>query len=730
MVPGADFLVGAGQVKYSLGDVNAWHFHVSSAGQYALSTDCYDDLTGKDQVSLDLYQPEWDPGGFSLVDSTSDTSYPNQTSDWLIPGDYYVAVYPNTPGSDGTYHLVIQGTLAPTPTPEVAQDITSNINSGNEILGDTTGQTDAHSYLDIEGNSWGHGAPDLVYSFTLSQPQQLDVQFGNTSGSRTLIAYLRTKQDDPSTTLALGEEVNEDTVRADQSGNFKSQANPNGTIAGATNLITPLLKPGTYYLIIDGSGPSQFGPFFISLSTFTPNCGYIGSSAPVPAALSTFQAMRRLPRMRRIRWGPSLPVPPWSGWEAFNTMSAPNTAGSSMPPPTGPFITLSLDLATTMARGWTILSASRPLSSGDRRRGGEPQFPRLNLRRLSYPNGTSDVLSAGDYYVDVFSNNSGSDGEYRLVVQGGPLSTPTLTSTPTDTPTITPTPPPPYGLFGSQGPGDGQFSNPVGLAVNNAGTTVYVSDYAQDRVQSFTSTDGINYAYNSKWGSQGTGNFQFATLSGLTTDSTGNVYVVDSNNSRVMEYDPTGTVFIQQYGFFSNNPTNGDLVAPSGVAVDSLHSQLYVTDENTGYLPNQSVAIYGIGASWLNYWSVNTFPYGIAVNSTGTTVCVGTYGSGVNAYTSNASGGVSLGYWNGSSSGSPIASRGMAFNSTGDLYVVDANNRIVKFDALGNYIAEMFFGAGSLPGQLSGPTALAVDGSNYIYVLDSGNYRVQKFPPF
>ncbi len=207
--PGSD-LVGAGLVKDNLEDVNTWHFHVTAAGQYSIAADCYDDGTGKAQVSLDLYQANGS-GGFQLLDETSDISYPNGFSDWLIPGDYYVAAYAEVCGSDDNYHLVIQGTLAPTPTPEAAQDITSNINSGNEILGDTTGQTDAHSYLDIEGNSWGRGAPDLVYSFTLSQPQQLDVQFGNTSGFRTLVAYLRTKQDDPSTTIALNEENNEDT---------------------------------------------------------------------------------------------------------------------------------------------------------------------------------------------------------------------------------------------------------------------------------------------------------------------------------------------------------------------------------------------------------------------------------------------------------------------------------------------------------------------------------------
>ncbi len=364
------------------------------------------------------------------------------------------------------------------------------------------------------------------------------------------------------------------------------QANPNGTIAGATNLITPLLKPGTYYLIIDGSGPSQYGPFFINLSTFTPNCGYVGSNAPVTAVLPNISGNATLTADEADLLGTVS-----SGTSLVGLGSVQYYVGGQH----GWFFHAATDSA--------LYSISLDCYDNGQELdniGFDPYqavtvegVVSLNYIDSSYdtgyPDSLSETLPAGDYYVAVFSNNNGSDGEYRLIVQGGAQSTPTFTNTPADTPTITPTPMPPYGLFGSQGTGNGQFSNPVGLAVNNAGTTVYVSDYTQDRVQSFTSADGINYAYNSQWGSPGTSrNFQFATLSGLTTDSTGNVYVVDANNSRVMEYDPTGTIFIHQYGFFSSNPTNGDLVAPSGVAIDPIHSQLYVTDENTGFLPNQS----------------------------------------------------------------------------------------------------------------------------------------------
>jgi tripartite motif-containing protein 71 len=277
-----------------------------------------------------------------------------------------------------------------------------------------------------------------------------------------------------------------------------------------------------------------------------------------------------------------------------------------------------------------------------------------------------------------------------------------------------------------QGTGNGQFSNPSGLAVNSAGTTVYASDYNNNNVQIFTSSDGINYAYSSQWGTPyGSTNFEFKSPEGLTTNSSGDIYVTDVNNSRIMEYDPTGTTFIAQFGFFSSNPTNGDLVAPAAVGVDGT-GNVYVADLNTGALL-QSVAKYASTGSWLTYWNASSNAFGVAANSAGTTIYVST-SSAVEAY--NNTGTTLYESWTGSSSGKAFSSvYGLAVDSSGNVYVADyGNNRIVKFDYAGNYSSQLG-SLGTLPGQLQGPFAVAVDGSNNVYVDDKGNYRIQKFPP-
>ena len=71
-----------------------------------------------------------------------------------------------------------------------------------------------------------------------------------------------------------------------------------------------------------------------------------------------------------------------------------------------------------------------------------------------------------------------------------PTVAPTPTQTPTRTPTPTITPPgPSEGLFGStwgtEGSGDGQFTEPIGVAVASDGS-VYVADTDNHRIQKFS----------------------------------------------------------------------------------------------------------------------------------------------------------------------------------------------------------------------------------------------------
>ena len=70
---------------------------------------------------------------------------------------------------------------------------------------------------------------------------------------------------------------------------------------------------------------------------------------------------------------------------------------------------------------------------------------------------------------------------------------------------------------------------------------------------------------------------------------------------------------------------------------------------------------------------------------------------------------------------------GMAFDSSGNIYVVDCgNDRVQKFSSTGAYLAQ-WGTSGSGNGQFSVPWGIAVDSAGDVYVVDEHNNRVQKF---
>ena len=55
------------------------------------------------------------------------------------------------------------------------------------------------------------------------------------------------------------------------------------------------------------------------------------------------------------------------------------------------------------------------------------------------------------------------------------------------------------------------------------------------------------YGYVTQWGSIGTGNGQFFMPNGIAVDASGNVFVADSGNNRIQEFDSDGN-YQSQFG--------------------------------------------------------------------------------------------------------------------------------------------------------------------------------------
>src|SRR5215203_4589524 len=123
--------------------------------------------------------------------------------------------------------------------------------------------------------------------------------------------------------------------------------------------------------------------------------------------------------------------------------------------------------------------------------------------------------------------------------------------------------------WGNSTDGDGQLSNPQGVAIDSFGN-VYVSDTDNDRIQKFNSSGD----FITRWGGSGTSNGQISEPRGLAIDSSGNVYVADSGNNRIQKFNASGG-FISKWGSLGSG--DGQFISPLGVAIDSS-GNVYVAD--------------------------------------------------------------------------------------------------------------------------------------------------------
>lgn len=94
--------------------------------------------------------------------------------------------------------------------------------------------------------------------------------------------------------------------------------------------------------------------------------------------------------------------------------------------------------------------------------------------------------------------------------------------------------------FGSFGSGNGEFQYPFDVAVNPDSGNVYVADTDNHRIQEFNSQGG----FVSTFGSRGTGNGQFRSPFGVAVNPDfGNVYVADIDNNHIQVLSSTPVPF-------------------------------------------------------------------------------------------------------------------------------------------------------------------------------------------
>jgi DNA-binding beta-propeller fold protein YncE len=118
---------------------------------------------------------------------------------------------------------------------------------------------------------------------------------------------------------------------------------------------------------------------------------------------------------------------------------------------------------------------------------------------------------------------------------------------------------------------NGEFKQPAGLALDNKRKRLYVVDTHQHKVLVLDKDTGKEIMTIGVRGNRA-GQFNFPSY--VTLNPKGNVFVVDTMNGRVQEFDPKGR-FVRMWGKLGDAP--GMFARPKGIGMDS-EGHVYVVD--------------------------------------------------------------------------------------------------------------------------------------------------------
>ncbi|MDB5384392.1 MAG: hypothetical protein JWM11_38 [Planctomycetaceae bacterium] len=295
--------------------------------------------------------------------------------------------------------------------------------------------------------------------------------------------------------------------------------------------------------------------------------------------------------------------------------------------------------------------------------------------------------------------------------------------------------------WGTEGTETGEFHFPIGIAVSKS-DEIYVTDFYNDRVQKFDTLGkfqvsfavaphpgGIAIAPDGnvfvshfgvskpnevrkpdritvyspagkplrEWGQTGTANSEFDMPGGLAIDKAGRVYVADQTNRRIQVFSGSGEFLAKwgEYGtangqFGGNVSPKSRVGGPNFVAIDSL-GNIYTTEASVGrvqkFTPQGQFQL-----TWGNNENkrgsfgglLDSFklvgPVGICIDQKDR-VWVSAVGGRIQQFASDGTLLQGFGEKTGTEPGEFRAPHGVALDSQGNLYVVDAfNHRIQKFD--------------------------------------------------
>ena len=264
------------------------------------------------------------------------------------------------------------------------------------------------------------------------------------------------------------------------------------------------------------------------------------------------------------------------------------------------------------------------------------------------------------------------------------------------------------------------FNGPTGIAVDSSGN-VYVTDTQNNALKEIVAVNGAVPASPTI---RSLGSF---AAQSVAVDGSGNVYVATPANHAIEELVAVAGVVPATSPTIRTLGTSGTmpLSEPYGVAVDGS-GDLYIADVGNGNAGNGTVkkltAVNGVVPASALVTTVGTgysFPTGVAVDNSGN-FYIADFGDNL---VKEVTGGVSRNLGSGFSS-----PNGVAVDGSGNVYVADRGHNAIK---------EILAVAGVIPassptiltldsGGFSSPEGVAVDGSGNVYVADTSPSAIKE----
>ena len=311
-----------------------------------------------------------------------------------------------------------------------------------------------------------------------------------------------------------------------------------------------------------------------------------------------------------------------------------------------------------------------------------------------------------------------------------------------------------------------ELSGPKGVAVDTAGD-LFIADSGNSVIREVNHSTGVTTTVAGNGTSGGSsGQATAAQLSdpyGVAVDGSGNLFIADTNNQRILEVNLSSGAFATVagngtygYGGDQGQATAAELAEPYGIAVDASR-HLFIADSGNSAIREVNLTsgvittvagngTYGdSGDNGPATAAELSYPQGVAVDAAGDLFVADVVNNSIrevnhaNGVIATVAGNGSPGYSGdgGQATAAELSGpAGVTVNAGGDLFIADTGNNVIREvnlpggvistaagNGTSNYIGEA--GPATAAG-LASPAGVAVDAAGDLFIADPGNNRIRE----